>query len=97
MSSVLVRLLPHLHSLTYLVLQMGLNLFLFGITWNLKSVFSLDGDYEPVKNALDDRDSIPNLISYGEDEGGGYAKKMSMCSVSSVDMDREKVRSISVA
>jgi hypothetical protein len=77
---------------------MGLNLFLFGITWKMKSLFSLDGEYQPIKSPLDERESIPNLNAHGDDpESGAFLKKMSVCSVSSLEMDREKVRSISVA
>jgi hypothetical protein len=80
---------------------MGLNLFLFGITWQMKSLFSLDGEYQPIKRVLEDLESSspdrPHGGSGGESGSGPPLMKMSVCSVSSVDMDREKVRSISVA
>jgi hypothetical protein len=77
---------------------MGLNLFLFGLTWKMKSHFSLDGEYLPVARDGDElRESESTYLESGLEEAFRVNKKMSMSSVHSVEVDRDKVRSISVA
>ena len=75
---------------------MAANLILFSVTWKMKSVFSLDGDYQPLKvEQIDDDPLFESTIV--EDYSSDNPKKMSMVSVTSLDEDREKVRSLSVA
>lgn len=67
----------------------------------MKSIYSLDGEYVPLKNNLDDNETSPlesGIPSYeGKHEPSSHDKKMSISSVNSVEIEREKVRSISVA
>lgn len=66
----------------------------------MKSVYSLDGEYVPLDSNHDDESTLLESAFASHDgkyEPNSYDKKMSMSSVNSVEVERERVRSISVA
>lgn len=81
---------------------MGFNLVLFGVTWKMKTIFTItgeiikEGDYQRVGD--DEETPTDQESRLGEEIYSNYdGRKVSMASIVSIDEQREKVRSISVA